>query len=187
MMRDEDGLEMRAASPTRRHILAGVAAALGGLALSAVDLWAAVSERISRTGESIHQEVIFNGASRKRVFDALTDSRQFDKVVHLSAAGMSLGTQSTEISRDAGGAFSMFGGHILGRHIELAPNERIVQAWRVADWAPGTYSIAKFQLSDQGAGTRLTLDHTSFPAGLARHLADGWKSNYWEPLGKYLG
>jgi activator of HSP90 ATPase len=44
---------------------------------------------------------------------------------------------STEISQQVGGAFSLFGGHIVGHQIELVTNERIVQAWRVVDWSPG--------------------------------------------------
>jgi len=80
----------------------------------------------------------------------------------------------------------MFGGIILGRHIELVPYERIVQAWREKDWLAGEYSIVKFQLAEQGAQTKLVLDHTGFPKGAAEHLAPGWWSHYWEPLRKYL-
>jgi hypothetical protein len=36
-----------------------------------------------------------------------------------------------------GACFSLFGGWVSGRQIELAPNERITQAWRMTDWAPG--------------------------------------------------
>jgi activator of HSP90 ATPase len=86
-----------------------------------------------------------------------------------------------------GGAFSLFGGHILGRQIELVPNQRIVQAWRTADWKPGVYSIAKFELAEEGSETRIVFDHTGFPAGQAAHLAEGWVGNYWAPLTKYLG
>jgi len=148
----------------------------------------AAGEEISHNAEAIHQEVVFK-ASRKRVYEALTDAKQFDKVVQLSEAvksGMVAGGPATEISREVGGAFSLFGGYITGRHIELAPNERIVQAWRTGEWKPGVYSIAKFELSEQGAGTKLVFDHTGFPAGTAEHLAAGWKMNYWEPLAKYL-
>ena len=146
-------------------------------------------EEISKTGEAIHQEVVFK-ASRKRVYEALTDARQFHQVTLLSAAmqgGMPPGASPTEISREVGGSFSLFGGHIVGRHVELVPGQRIVQAWRVVDWEPCVYSIAKFELTEQGLGTRLVFYHTGFPGPQGQHLADGWKQNYWEPLGKYLG
>ena len=175
--------------PTRRQLIAGVTVAFGGLALRSSEAWAETVEKISRTGESIHQECVFK-ASRKRVYEALTDTKQFSKVTELSGAmqsGMPLGTAPTEISREVGGAFSLFGGHISGRHIELVPNQRIVQAWRTADWGAGVYSIAKFELVEQGTGTKIVFDHTGFPAGQGEHLAAGWKANYWEPLEKFLG
>jgi uncharacterized protein YndB with AHSA1/START domain len=176
------------AAPTRRQMMAGVVIALGGLALGSNEAWAGAEEEISRTAEAIHQEPVFK-ASRKRVYEALTDAKQFDKVVQLSAAmktGMPPGAKPTEISREVGGAFSLFGGYITGRHIELVPNERIVQAWRTGGWAPGVYSIAKFELVEQGSGTKIVFDHTGFPKGEAEHLAVGWKGNYWEPLEKLL-
>lgn len=148
----------------------------------------AASEEVSHTAESIHQEISFK-ADRKRVYGALTQSQQFAKVTQLSAAvksGMAANTEATRISQDPGGSFSLFGGIISGRHIELIPYERIVQAWRTSDWEAGVYSIAKFALVEEGANTRLIFDHTGFPVGQADHLAAGWKANYWEPLAQFL-
>jgi len=62
------------------------------------------------------------------------------------------------------------------------PSQRIVQAWRETSWKPGVYSIVKFELAEQGSGTRLIFDHTGFPSGAGDHLAAGWKSHYWDPL-----
>ena len=110
-------------------------------------------------------------------------------MIALSAAvrsGMVKGGAVARISKDAGGTFSLFEGIISGRIIELVPNERIVQAWRTADWAPGVYSVARFELRSHGSGTRLVFDHAGFPAGAAEHLAAGWKGNYWEPLNRVL-
>jgi len=142
----------------------------------------AADQKISHTAESIHQEVIFQ-ASRERVYEALTDAKQFTKVTSFSSV---MKAAPAEIDREVGGAFTCFGGHIVGRQVELVPNERIVQAWRVVTWDPGLYSIAKFELREQGPETRLVFDHTGFPNGKAEHLADGWNQNYWEPLRKYL-
>jgi len=173
---------------SRRQAIVGAGVAFSGTAVGSVGAWAGAVEEVSRTAETIHQARVFK-ASRKRVFEALTEPKQFDKVVRLGRAmqsGMSLGNMATEISSEAGGAFTLFGGHIVGRHIELVPNERIVQAWRVVDWSPGVYSIVKFELTEQGSGTKLTLVHTGFPEGKGQHLADGWEGNYWEALEKYL-
>ncbi len=174
--------------PTRRQAIVGVAIAFSGLALGSTEAWAGTEEEISRTAESIHQEVVFK-ASRKRVYEALTDAKQFDHVVQLSDAmktRMPPGAPPAQISPEVGGAFSTFGGIIVGRHIELVPNERIVQAWRPVYWKPGVYSIVKFELADSGSGTKLVLDHRGFPDGDGQNLLHGWNENYWEPLAKFL-
>jgi len=173
---------------TRRQIILGAAGVLGGLALGSDVSRAGTTDEISRTCEAIHQEVVFK-ASRKRVYEALTDAKQFNRVVMLSAAvqsGMVPKDKPVEVSTEVGGAFSAFGGHIMGRHVELIPHERIVQAWRAASWEPGQYSIARFELAEQGSGTKLIFDHTGFPQGQGAHLAEGWRTNYWEPLEKYF-
>ncbi len=173
---------------TRRQAIGGAAAAIGGAVFGSGRAWAAIEEEISHSAEAIHQEPVFK-VSRKRVYEALTEAKQFRKVMQLGAAakaGAPLDKVPTEISGELGGAFTTFGGHIIGRQLELLPNERIVQGWRVVDWSPGIYSIARFALVEEGAGTRIKFDHTGFPKGLAEHLAEGWKGNYWEALERYF-
>lgn len=187
-MNEKGSFDRPSSSPTRRQLILGAIVGLGGLAADSAGAWAGSREEISHNAEAIHQEVVFK-ASRKRVYEALTDAKQFNKVVMLSAAiqsGMTPRGKPVEVSSEAGSAFSAFGGHISGRQIELVRDERIVQAWRAGGWEPGQYSIAKFELSENGAGTKLVFDHTGFPQGQAEHLAEGWKANYWEPLEKYF-
>lgn len=183
-MNDSSDPRTLAQLPSRRQMLVVVA----GLGIGSLSALARAEEGVFRTAECIHQEPVFK-ANPKRVYEALMDETQFEKVTELGAAtrsGMALGDKRTQIGREAGGPFTLFGGHIVGRHIELVPNERIVQAWRVVDWNPGIYSIVKFELNAQGPGTKIVFDHAGFPQGKGQHLADGWKANYWEPLEKFL-
>jgi uncharacterized protein YndB with AHSA1/START domain len=177
-----------AALATRRQVISGGAMALVVLAFGMGQVLAADEEGILRAEEAIHQEPVFE-ASRKRVYEALTDANQFGKVVELSAAmksGMKPGTKLTEIGGEVGAPVTLFGGYITGRQVELVPNERIVQVWRAESWDPGSYSIAKFVLVEFGGETKIKFDHTGFPKGQAEHLALGWRVNYWEPLAKFL-
>jgi uncharacterized protein YndB with AHSA1/START domain len=187
-MNDRMPLMTRSSSLTRRQTIAGVATALGGFAFGSTQIRAQGGGEISHTAESIHQEVEFQ-ASRKRVYEALTNARQFEQVVQLSDAAKTLmkpGAPATQISSEVGGSFSTFGGLIVGRQLELVPDERIVQAWRPAYWEPGLFSMVRIQLKDAGPGTRLVLDHRGFPDGDSKSLLDGWGKNYWRPLANYL-
>ena len=187
-MSDRNIFAAIARGTTRRQAITNTTLALGGLALASVKALAQATGQISHAAESIHQEVIFK-ASRKRIYETLTDSKQFERVVQLSDAmktHMKPGAPPAQISPQEGGAFLMFGGLIAGRHIELVPDVRIVQAWRPVYWTPGVYSLVKFELSDSGPGTKIVLDQKGFPEGDAQSLFDGWNQNYWQPLAKYL-
>jgi activator of HSP90 ATPase len=188
-MIQEPGPSKRPPLATRRDVIAGVSMGLGSLVMPSTNAAATTAaEEISRSAESIHQEVILQ-AKRSRVYALLTNADQFQKLIVLSGAaksGMIQPSILAAISATGGGAFSLFGGRISGRFIELVPDERIVQAWRPTEWAAGVFSIVRFELQEQGAATRLVFDHTGFPKGQAEHLAAGWKGNYWEPLAKVL-
>jgi activator of HSP90 ATPase len=170
-------------TPTRREVLAGVAIACGSLAAGS-KVWGTTQQQpmkeapgtaANRSRTSLHQEVDFK-ASPQRIYEALLDSKQFAAFTGMAA----------EIDAKAGGAFSMFGGLIVGRNIELISNQRIVQAWRPTHWDPGVYSLVKFELKPQGSDTSIVLDHTGFPEGDYDSLNTGWKPRYWDPLKKFL-
>ena len=115
--------------------------------------------------------------------EVLTDAAQF-----AAATG-----RSVSIGAAAGDAFNLFDGYVEGRQVELAPGERIVQAWRLSEWDPGVYSLVRFTLAPDGDGARLTLDQEAIPDGASpmaptwqAHVEAGWPMFYFEPLHKYL-
>jgi activator of HSP90 ATPase len=173
---------------SRRHWIVSALVASGGLVIGSKEAAAVADDGLSHTAEAIHQEPIFK-ASPQRVYDALMDAQQFQKIEQLGAAtkSMDVTTKPAVISREAGGAFMLFGGYIVGRQIELIPNQRIVQVWRTMSWPEGAYSIVRFEFAARGGGTMLIFDHAGFPAGNGEHLATGWEINYWQPMQKYLG
>lgn len=124
---------------------------------------------------TIHQEVRIK-ARPEKVYSALTNAREFSEVTGAPA----------DIAAVEGGAFSLFGGQITGRNVELRVNEGLVQAWRVGAWPKGVYSIVRITLERAGDETNLILDHSGFPDGAAEHLESGWPKMYWQPLKTYL-
>ncbi len=168
--------------PTRRQLMIGFAALLGSLAVdskSAAQTPPAKPEQPSTgpdaTRTSLHQEIDLT-ASPQRIYETLLDSKQF----------AAFSGEPAEIGRQEGGAFSMFGGVIVGRNIELIAGRRIVQAWRPTHWTPGIYSIVHFELKARGPQATLILDHTGFPEGDFASLNYGWGLKYWKPLERFL-
>lgn len=132
---------------------------------------------------TIHQETSFE-ASPAQLYQVLMSSKGFSDCKKKSFPSFS--AASATIDPVVGGGFSLFDGHIVGRILELVPNERIVEAWRVVDWPAGIYSVARFEFRAHGTGTAVVFDHTGFPKGLKEHLASGWTEHYWDALAKYF-
>jgi activator of HSP90 ATPase len=168
---------------TRRQALRGAASAAWVIAASPMlheqasqqsmkDVPAAEGNNKRTT---IHQTIEIS-ATPERIYTALLEAKQFAAFTGLAA----------DIDSREGGAFSLFGGQIVGRNVELIANQRIVQAWRPTHWDPGFYSMAHFELKAAKSGTMITFDHTGFPEGDYDHLLAGWNEHYWNPLKKYL-
>jgi activator of HSP90 ATPase len=159
--------------------MAGLAVAAGGLtqsgSLLAQEMRNAAATAANAHRTALHQEIRID-ATPERVYGILLDSKKFAAMTGLAAT----------IDPAAGGSFSMFGGLIVGRNVELVPDKMIVQAWRPTHWAPGVYSMVKFELRPQGAGTLVVLDHTGFPEGDYDHLLSGWDAHYWEPMKNFV-
>ena len=99
--------------------------------------------------------------------------------------------QPAEITDRDGDSFSLFGGRVEGRQIELEPGRRVVQAWRFgaahpSPWEPGVYSTVRFTLEPAGAGTRFVIDHTGIPAEWVEHLSSGYPTFYQDPITNFF-
>ena len=111
----------------------------------------------------------------------LTDGQKF-----AAATGM-----PAQLSDRVGEAFSLFGGRVEGRQIELVPGQRIVQAWRFgamhpSEWDASVYSVVRFTLSSQQDGTRFIIDHAGVPREWHDHISTGYPSFYQQPLERYF-
>jgi activator of HSP90 ATPase len=126
--------------------------------------------------QDIKQTVTFN-ARPGVVFEMLMDSRKHESFTGAPA----------EISREPGGAFSCYGGHLTGVTLETVKNKLIVQAWRAKSWPKGAWSIATFNLAGASGGkTKLGFTHTGVPRSAVKDITQGWKSHYWGAMKAYL-
>jgi len=153
----------------RRSLVAGGLLSLLPLAAHAADAKAVIPGAINQAADF--------AVPPGRVYQVLTDEKQF--------AAMS--GAPAKIDNKEGGTFSLFGGAIIGRNLELADGKRVVQAWRDAAWAPGFFSVVRFQLSPVGGGTHLAFDQAGYPESDRASLVAGWKSHYWNPMKAYFG
>lgn len=121
---------------------------------------------------SIHQEVTIH-ASPAAVYGVLTGSEKFARMT---------GGRTADISKEVGGAVSMFGGDIRALNVELVQDKRVVQAWRSFRWPEGVYSIVRFELTPEGEDTKLVFDQSGYPREAEEMLTGGWDKMYWQPM-----
>lgn len=124
----------------------------------------------------IRQIVTFD-AKPAEIYRALMDAKQ-----HAAFTG-----ERAKNDGKVGGAFSHYGGYLVGVNVELVKGTRIVQAWRGSDWPKGAYSIARFDLAAVGTGqTKVTFTQWGVPAEQLVRIGQGWKTYYWDPLAAWL-
>jgi uncharacterized protein YndB with AHSA1/START domain len=181
------------ATRARRHSLLTALALLGSALALLVQPATAADEQqpwgLTADAPAIHQETVIS-ASCERVYGALTSAHDFEAITRLSDAADLLtapGAKATAISSRVGGAFTLFGGYITGRNLEMVPGQRLVQAWRAGGWDAGEYSVVRFELRREPGGCRILFDQRGFPASQGKSLAYGWRVHYWEPLSRFLG
>jgi activator of HSP90 ATPase len=121
--------------------------------------------------QDLHQTVKF-AVPPATVYRALMNSRLHSRITASKA----------EIGARAGSPFSVWDGAIHGITLALAPNRRIVQAWRSKDWPVHHHSIADFTFEPDGRGTRLVFAHCGIPVSDFKGVTVGWRVFYWNPM-----
>lgn len=89
-----------------------------------------------------------------------------------------------KMSAEVGFEFSLWGGDIHGKNIEVIPNTKLVQDWMAGKWKE--YSKVTFNLSEEDGKTKVELIHENIPDKEAKEIEDGWKRYYLGPLKKLL-
>jgi len=124
----------------------------------------------------IIRQVITFQASPNEVYEMLMDAKK-----HAAFTG-----GKATISRKVGGKFSVSDGSIEGANLELVPDEKIVQSWRMDDWPEGHFSKATFSMTPVNGGTRLVFTQTDVPEEFYEDIRQGWQDYYWTPIKEIL-
>lgn len=126
--------------------------------------------------KTIRQTVTIK-ASPHEVYEALIDARKHGKFT---------GGKAT-ISRKVGAPFSIFGGQLSGKNLEIVPDKKIVQAWRAKDWEEADhFSRATFTFKKVKGGTQLSFYQSGVPDKHYPGIKQGWTDFYWKPMKQML-
>lgn len=80
----------------------------------------------------------------------------------------------------AGSDFSMMGGAIEGKILQLEPGKKIVQQWYFGDQEEE--SVVTILLHPHGQGTSVELRHSNIPDNDFEDIVEGWNDVYFADL-----
>lgn len=110
----------------------------------------------------------------EEVWNALTDPHEINE----------WGAGPAVMSEKEGDIFSLWGGEIHGKNVEVAQNEYLKQDWYGGDWKEP--SVVTFTFTDEDENTKVEVTHERFPVEEYHTLDEGWDDNYFTPLSEHL-
>ncbi len=113
-------------------------------------------------------------ASTEEVWRALVDPKYIE----------GWGGGPAKMSDKVGSQFSLWGGDVYGKNIEVIPGKLLVQEWFGGKW--NKPSIATFELSSKNEQTTIEFTHVDVPESEYKDIEQGWKDYYLGPLKDYL-
>jgi activator of HSP90 ATPase len=127
--------------------------------------------------KTINQKVVFKNTTLKALYALYMDAKK-----HTLIAGA-----PCTISAKEGTKYSVHGGYIKGKNLQLVKDKLIVQTWRAQDWTRDDVdSTFIINLEQQGKDVVLFATHANVPDKHAASVAKGWTGHYWNPWKQHL-
>jgi activator of HSP90 ATPase len=127
--------------------------------------------------KTICQEILFKNTTAHDLYELYMDSKK-----HTTATAA-----PAKISKKEGGKYSVHGGYITGRNLQLIEDKLIVQTWRAQGWKESDPdSTFIINLEQKGNDVLLFATHANVPNAHEESISKGWHNHYWEPWKKYL-
>jgi len=127
--------------------------------------------------KTIVQKVVFKNTTPKVLYNLYMDAKQ-----HTMIAG-----SPCKISAKEGAKYSVHGGYITGKTLQLVKDNLIVQTWRAMDWDKSEVdSTFIINLEEKGKDTVLYATHANVPDKHAASVTKGWTGHYWNPWKQHL-
>ncbi|XP_049812542.1 activator of 90 kDa heat shock protein ATPase homolog 1-like [Schistocerca nitens] len=83
---------------------------------------------------------------------------------------------------EPGGTFELLRGNISGQFLELVPNSKIYQTWRISNWPDGHFSTVLIEIEQLLDGIEVKLTQESIPESHLDTMKDNWNRYYWDAM-----
>ncbi len=82
------------------------------------------------------------------------------------------------MNKEIGSEFSLWGGDIIGKNLEIVENEKLVQQWYFGEEEDEIPSIVTMKIWKKGGGSSVELNHTNIPNEAYDNIVEGWNESY---------
>ncbi|KAI9329652.1 activator of Hsp90 ATPase [Pilaira anomala] len=87
-----------------------------------------------------------------------------------------------KLSKEVGTKFELFGGNVSGEILELVPDKKIVQTWRLRSWPAGHFSKVTLEFDQGSDSVTLKMHQTGIPVGEEELTRTNWSGYYWRAI-----
>ena len=126
---------------------------------------------------TIVQKLIFKNTTPKALYSLYMDAKKHSMIS---------GGPAT-ISAKEGTKYSVHGGYIEGKNLQLVKDKLIVQTWRARGWdKEDVDSTFMINLEQKGKDVILHAVHANVPDKHSAGISKGWHDHYWKPWKQHL-
>lgn len=86
--------------------------------------------------------------------------------------------ETAVMSAEAGAEFSIWGGDIVGKNLEVIENQKLVQQWYFEGEDDVEASIVTIKIWDKKGKSSIELLHTNIPDDAYDNIVEGWNEAY---------
>lgn len=130
---------------------------------------AAVAPKVNTT--SLNDSIEFQ-TSAHELYETLTDLNR----AQIWTRG------PVKLSKEVNSTFEFFGGNVSGEILELVPDKKIVQTWRLKSWPAGHFSKVTMELDQGSDSVTLKINQTGIPIGQEELTRTNWSGYYWRAI-----
>ncbi|KAI8981549.1 activator of Hsp90 ATPase [Pilobolus umbonatus] len=138
---------------------------------------AVVKEEVKKVNTTTLRDSIEFQTSARELYETLTNAQR----VQIWTRGHVIMKQEIKSK------FELFGGNVSGEILELIPEQKIVQTWRLRSWPAGHYSKVTMLFKQGSDCVTLDVEQTGVPIGEEDLTRKNWSGYYWRAIKASFG
>eukprot|EP01128_Nolandella_sp_AFSM9_P012914 TRINITY_DN975_c1_g1_i1.p1 TRINITY_DN975_c1_g1~~TRINITY_DN975_c1_g1_i1.p1 ORF type:complete len:369 (-),score=99.87 TRINITY_DN975_c1_g1_i1:111-1136(-) len=92
-----------------------------------------------------------------------------------------------KVGKAVGEDYSILGGVVTGKMLEVTPRSKLAWTWRHESWDPETFSQVTVTFKAEGGKALVIVNQTGIPEDDFQRTRDGWEQFFWKRINGLFG